>query len=52
MGMGFAKGEEIALTGSKVKQGGPISSTREVGKGSDTFVLRDEKGAPVWNWRH
>jgi hypothetical protein len=48
MGMGFAKGDEIALTGSKVKQNGAdLILAREVAKGSDTFVLRDEKGGPV-----
>ena len=24
----------------------------EVVKGNDTFVLRDEKGGPVWDWHH
>jgi hypothetical protein len=53
MGMSFAKGDEIALTGSKVKLSGTdLILAREVAKGSDTFVLRDEKGGPVWNWRH
>jgi hypothetical protein len=53
MGMGFAKGDEIALTGSRVKQdGADLILAREVAKGNDTFVLRDEKGGPVWNWRH
>jgi hypothetical protein len=52
MGMGFSKGDEIALTGSKVKQGEvDLVLAREVVKGNDTFVLRDAKGDPVWNWR-
>ena len=51
MGMGFNKGDEIALTGSKVKLGeADLILVREVVKGNDTFVLRDEKGSPVWNW--
>jgi hypothetical protein len=51
MGMGFTKGDEIALTGSKVKQGElDLILVREVVKGNDTFVLRDAKGDPVWNW--
>jgi hypothetical protein len=25
---------------------------REVVKGTDTLVLRDQKGNPVWNWKH
>lgn len=52
MGVSFSKGDEIALTGSKVKQGeADLILVREVVKGSDTLVLRDEKGSPVWNWR-
>jgi len=51
MGVSFSKGDEIALTGSKVKQGeADLILVREVVKGSDTLVLRDEKGSPVWNW--
>ena len=51
MGMSFGKGDEIALTGSKVKQGeADLTLAREVVKKEDTFVLRDEKGNPVWNW--
>lgn len=46
------KGDELSLTGSKVKQDGAddLILVREVVKGSDTFVLRDEKGNPVWSW--
>lgn len=52
MGVSFAKGDEIAFTGSKVKQGdSEMVLAREVVKGSDTLVLRDEKGNPVWNWK-
>jgi len=50
MGMDFAKGDEIILTGSKVKQGETdLVLAREVAKGNNTFVLRDAKGGPVWN---
>jgi hypothetical protein len=50
MGMSFSKGDEVTLTGSKVKQGeADLILAREVVKGNDTFVLRDEKGNPVWN---
>jgi hypothetical protein len=53
MGVSFSKGDELAFTGSKVKYGGAdLILAREVVKGSDTLVLRDEKGNPVWNWRH
>ena len=50
MGMSFSKGDEVTLTGSKVKQGeADLILAREVVKGNDTFVLRDDKGNPVWN---
>jgi hypothetical protein len=53
MGVSFGKGDEIALTGSKVKYGGAdLVLAREVVKGTDTLVLRDDKGNPVWNWHH
>ena len=52
MGMSFSKGDEVTLTGSKVKHGeADLILAREVVKGNDTFVLRDEKGNPVWNWQ-
>jgi hypothetical protein len=52
MGMTFSKGDEISLTGSKVKQGeADLVLAREVLKGTDTLVLRDEKGNPIWSWR-
>ena len=50
MGMDFTKGDEITLTGSKVKQGDTdLILARELVKGNNTFVLRDAKGDPVWN---
>ncbi len=53
MGMDFAKGDEISLTGSKVKDGdADLILAREVVKGNDSFVLRDGKGDPAWSWRH
>jgi hypothetical protein len=53
MGVSFSKGDQLAFTGSKVKYGGAdLILAREVLKGADTLVLRDEKGNPVWNWRH
>jgi hypothetical protein len=52
LGVSFGKGDEIALTGSKVKQGETdLILAREVVKGNDTLVLRDDKGNPVWSWR-
>ena len=51
MGSNLAKGDEVALTGSKVKQdGADLVLAREVVKGPDTLVLRDDKGKPVWDW--
>jgi hypothetical protein len=53
MGVTFSKGDEIAFTGSKVKQSGAdMVLAREVVKGQDTLVLRDDKGKPVWNFGH
>lgn len=50
MGMTFSKGDDISLTGSKIKQGdADLMLAREIVKGTDTFMLRDEKGNPVWN---
>ena len=52
MGVSFNKGDEISLTGSKVKQGdADLMLAREVVRGNDTVVLRDDKGNPVWSWR-
>jgi len=51
MGSTLAKGDEVNLTGSKVKQDGvDLVLARELVKGTDTLVLRDDKGKPVWNW--
>jgi hypothetical protein len=54
MGMNFTKGDGITITGSKVKDGeADIFLAREIVKGSsDTYLLRDEKGEPVWSWKH
>ncbi|HZR57890.1 MAG TPA: hypothetical protein VFA74_13530 [Terriglobales bacterium] len=52
MGVSLSKGDEIALTGSKVKaEGADLILARELVKGNDTVVLRDDKGNPVWSWR-
>ena len=53
MGVSFSKGDEIALTGSKIEQGeADLILARIVVKGTDTLVLRDERGDPVWSWHH
>jgi hypothetical protein len=52
MDVSFNKGDEISLTGSKVKHGeADLMLAREVVRGNETVVLRDEKGNPVWGWR-
>jgi hypothetical protein len=52
MGITFAKGDEIAVTGSKVKQeDSDVILARELVKGTDTLVFRDGKGNPVWDPR-
>ena len=51
MGATFAKGDEVTVTGSKIKQdGSDLVLARQVVKGPDTLLLRDDKGKPVWNW--
>jgi hypothetical protein len=50
MGVNFSQGEEIVLTGSRIKQGeAELILAREVVRGNDTLVLRDEKGNPIWS---
>ena len=50
MGVSFSKGDEIALTGSRIKWGeADLILAREVVKGTDTLVFRDAKGNPVWS---
>jgi hypothetical protein len=51
MGISFSKGDEIAVTGSKIKhEGSDVILAREVVKGMDTLLFRDDKGNPVWDW--
>jgi|SRR5262245_45509460 len=50
MGVTFTKGDEIELTGYKTKQGeADLILARQIAKGADTLVLRDDKGKPVWS---
>ena len=45
----FVKGDEIEVTGSKVKfEGVDTIFAREVKRGNDTFLFRDKEGKPVW----
>lgn len=51
MGVEFNKGDEISVTGSKVKSGeADLVLARQAQKGNDTLILRDDKGNPVWLW--
>jgi len=46
-------GDEVEITGSPVLDNGvSVILAREIDKGTDSYVLRDEKGVPVWNWQH
>ena len=50
MGITFIKGDEVAVTGSKVKQDtSDVILAREMVKGTDTLMFRDDKGKPVWD---
>lgn len=52
MGISFIKGDQIAVTGSKVKQdASDVILAREMVKGTDTLMFRDNKGKPVWDER-
>jgi uncharacterized protein YpmB len=52
MGISFSKGDQIAVTGSKVKQDtADVILARELVKGTDTLLFRDDQGKPVWDWR-
>lgn len=52
MSVEFAKGDQVDITGSKVKNdaGTTLILAREVIKGNNTLVLRDKAGEPVWSW--
>ena len=51
MGVAFTKGEEITVTGSKIKAGdASLVLAKQAERGNDTLVLRDDKGNPVWAW--
>lgn len=48
--MSFAKGDQIEVTGSKVKFGDAEAIiAREIKKGDKTLTLRDAKGVPKWS---
>jgi len=52
IGVSFNKGDHVAVTGSKVKQDvSEVILVRELIKGTDTLMFRDDKGNPAWDWR-
>ena len=52
MGINFSKGDQISVTGSKVKQEeSEVILAREVERAGDRLLFRDDKGNPVWDWR-
>jgi hypothetical protein len=52
MGISFSKGDQVAVTGSKVKQNASdVILARELVKGTETLLFRDDKGSPVWDPR-
>jgi len=53
MSMDFKNGDEVEVSGSKIKHGdGEIVLAREVVKGTDTLTLREVNGTPLWRWRN
>lgn len=45
----FAKGDVLEILGSQVTvDGAPVFLAREVTRGGDVMVLRDDHGKPVW----
>ena len=49
-GIEIAKGDQVEVTGSRVKsQGGEAVLAREVKKGGKTFTLRNAQGVPKWS---
>ncbi len=52
MAISFSKGDQVAVTGSKVKhEGVDVILARELVKGEETLLFRDAKGTPVWDAR-
>jgi hypothetical protein len=52
MAISFSKGDQVAVTGSKVKhEGEDVILARELVKGEETLLFRDAKGTPVWDAR-
>ena len=51
MDVDFAKGDQLQITGAKVKRDDKtVILAREIVKGNNTLTLRDKNGGPVWTW--
>jgi len=47
----FHKGDQLVITGSKVKMGEQdVVLAREIEQGDNKVVMRDKEGAPAWTW--
>jgi DNA/RNA endonuclease YhcR with UshA esterase domain len=47
----FNKGDELTITGSKVKaEDKEVILARVIESGNNKITLRDAKGVPVWTW--
>lgn len=44
----FTKGETVEVLGSQIAGDAPVLLAREVTRGGDVMVMRDDKGKPVW----
>ena len=52
VGLSLSKGDRVEVTGSKVKQdASEVILARQLVKGTDTLMFRDDKGNPVWDLR-
>jgi hypothetical protein len=55
-GFSFAEGDQIEVTGSKVRfEGGDVLVAREIRVGDKSLTLRNRQGIPAWSrsrWRY
>ena len=52
MGIELKVGDEVEIVGSPALDNGvSVILAREIDKGRDSYVLRDDKGGPVCNWQ-
>lgn len=48
--LALAKGDQVTITGSKVKEeGGNAVIAKSIQKGGTTVTLRDDRGRPLWS---